>query len=292
MDPRRGSVLVSVLALGALLGVLAAIASTVVHAAFGSSRTFADNVRAEVAARAAVEQLIADTAGAEEIAAYSTLRLGNVQVLARATDESARVDLNTAPRDLLAGVFRIVGVEEDEAQSFAARVIDWRDEDSRQLEGGAERDAYRGEGRADGPGNRPFAHVAELSRVLGIPVGVAAAAAPYFTVASRLNRLNPMLAEPILLLALPGVSSAKAQDFIKARDTLPLPFEKIVSRLGAVTRYVTEERGAASRIDIDVALGPGGQRHYEAIVARGDKEEPYRIVSWQAGIPHVRRELP
>jgi general secretion pathway protein K len=292
MERERGSVLVSVLALAALLGVLAAIASTVVHAAFGSSRTFADNIRAEVAARSAVEQLIADSAGSEQIAAYSTLTLGNVQVLARATDEAARVDLNSAPLDLIAGVFRIVGVEQEEAQRFAARVVDWRDENDRPVEGGAERDAYRGAGRVDGPGNRPFAHVAELSRVLGIPVGVAAAAAPYFTVASRLNRLNPMLAEPILLLALPGVSSAKAQDFLKARDTLPLPFDKIVTRLGAVEKYVTDDQGAAVKVDIDVALGPGGQRHFEAIVARGDKAEPYRVVGWQAGAPPVRRELP
>jgi general secretion pathway protein K len=292
VERERGSVLVSVLALAALLGVLAAIASTVVHAAFGASRTFADNIRAEVAARAAVEQLIADSAGSEEIAAYSTLTLGNVQVLARATDEAARIDLNGAPRQLIAGVFRIIGVEEDEAEQFAARVVDWRDEDDRQLEGGAERDAYRGAGRADGPGNRPFAHVAELGRVLGIPVGVVASAAPYFTVASRLNRLNPMLAEPILLLALPGVSSAKAQDFLKARDTLPLPFDKLISRLGAVERYVTDDRGAAVKVDIDVALGPGGQRHFEAIVARGDKQEPYRVIAWQAGTPSVKRELP
>jgi general secretion pathway protein K len=292
VDRERGSVLISVLALGALLGVLAAIASTVMHAAFGSSRLYADNIRAEVAAQAAIEQLIAESAGSQEIGAYTTLRLGDVEVLARATDESARVDLNTAPRELIAGVFRIVGVEEDEAQRFAARVLDWRDEDHRPLEGGAERDAYRGAGRVDGPSNRPFAHVAELALVLGIPTGIAAAAAPYFTVASRLDRINPMLAEPILLLALPGVGSAKAQDFLKARETLPLPFDRIAGRLGEVSRYVTDERGAAVRVDIDVGLGPGGRRHFEAVVARGDEEQPFRVVSWQAGIPHQRRELP
>ena len=139
--------------------------------------------------------------------------LDQAQIAVTLTDEASRMDLNQAQPILLAGLFRQLGVADDQANIYAARIVDWRDEDDQaQKNGGAERAAYRAVGRVDGPRNGPFIHPAELALVLGIPPRVAAAAGPYVTVASGHEQINPMLADPPVLLALPGMTVNAVRD--------------------------------------------------------------------------------
>ena len=93
--------------------------------------------------------------------------LDQAQIAVTLTDEASRMDLNQAQPILLAGLFRQLGVADDQANIYAARIVDWRDEDDQaQKNGGAERAAYRAVGRVDGPRNGPFIHPAELALVL------------------------------------------------------------------------------------------------------------------------------
>jgi general secretion pathway protein K len=218
---------------------------------------------------------------------------GQTQVVIMARSESARIDLNLASPELLAGLFLQLGVAPEEATNYAARVVDWRDEDDRVEKGGAERSAYRGLGRVDSPRNGPFVHVAELGLVLGIPAAVAAAAAPYVTVASGQEQINPLLADPPVLLAIPGVSPNRVRDFLAQRAKLGATFASLIPHLGDVEEFVSEEPGRAVRFEALVRLGPNNQRRFEAVVyvAPGDKE-PFRILAWDANPPERIRALP
>ena len=60
----RGSMLVLVLFLAGLLSVFAAVAAMAMRAAQNSSRGFAEGLRAEEAARGAIEQAVAQSGGA------------------------------------------------------------------------------------------------------------------------------------------------------------------------------------------------------------------------------------
>ncbi len=292
---QRGTILVVVLFLAALLGVFAAVAATIMNAAADSSRSFAEDLRAKEAMRAAIEQVVAQTGnGLQQTRGLAAVRLAKAQVALTVRDEASRIDLNKAKPELLAGIFRVAGVEDKDAAAYAARIVDWRDEDDKPSpNGGAERGAYRSAGRVDGPRNGPFLHVSELALVLGIPPRVAAAVAPYMTVSSGREQINPMIADPPVLLALPGVNPGRIRDFLERREQPGAAMEDLISRLGSVEDFVTSEPGLAVRFDGLVRLGPGSQRRFEVVVGvlEGDKE-PYRILAWDSNPPQRTNTVP
>jgi general secretion pathway protein K len=289
----RGSMLVLVLFLAGLLSVFAAVAAMAMRAAQNSSRGFADGLRAEEAARGAIEYAVAQSGGGAKMAGTSLITFGTTEVAVAARSESARIDLNTASPELLAGLFVQLGVAQDQASIYAARIVDWRDDDDTVEKGGAERAAYRAVGRVDGPRNGPFVHVAELGLVLGVPTSLAGAAAPYLTVASGLEGVNPMLADPPVLLAIPGVSANGVRDFLAQRAKEGATYDTIISSLGDVDEFLTEDAGQAVRLEAIVRLGPNNQRRFEAVVyvPPGDSE-PFRILAWDANPPERMRVLP
>ena len=290
----RGSILVAVLLIAAIVSVFVAVASRSLQAGTDASRSFAESMRAEEAMRAAIEQIAALTGPAGPLRPSSTVVvLGTTAVEMSFTDEISRIDLNNAPIDLLTGIFRVVGVEANEARRHAARIVDWRDDDDQLVEeGGAEVTAYRAVGRLDGPRNGPFMHVAELALVLGIPKNVAAAVAPYVTVASGSEMVNPLLADPPVLMAIPGLKEDQVRQFLDDRVFRNMAPNDLVGRLGPVEDYVTVETSKAVRYEGRVRF-TGNERRFEAVVTvtSGDTE-PYRILAWDANPPARMRRLP
>lgn len=288
IDRQKGSVLLAVLFLAGLLGVFAAVASSVMNAAAESSRTFADNIRADSAMRSAIDYIVARTGSSlQDAYGTATVAVGPATVVISVKDEASRIDLNQAPPELLAGIFQVVGVSAENARMYAARIVDWRDvDDDISPNGGAERGAYRAAGRVDGPRNGPFLSVAELALVLGIPVRAAAAVAPYVTVDSGRDKVNPLIADPPVLRAIPGVNQQRLLDFLAERNNPNADFNSLVQRLGQVDDYVTQEQALAVRFDGRVQLAPGNERRYEVVVGVIDGDsEPYRILAWDANPP-------
>jgi general secretion pathway protein K len=290
----RGSILVAVLLIAAIVSVFIAVASRSLQAGTDASRSFAESLRAEEAMRAAIEQIAAVTGPAGPLRPSSTVVvLGTTSVELSFTDEISRIDLNNAPIDLLTGIFRVVGVEANEARRYAARIVDWRDDDDQLVEeGGAEVTAYRAVGRLDGPRNGPFIHVAELALVLGIPKNVAAAVASYVTVASGSEMINPLLADPPVLMAIPGLKEEQARQFLEDRVFRNMAPNDLVARLGPVEDYVTVQTSNAVRYEGRVRF-TRNERRFEAVVTvtSGDTE-PYRILAWDANPPARMRRLP
>jgi general secretion pathway protein K len=290
----RGSILVAVLLIAAIVSVFVAVASRSLQAGTDASRSFAESLRAEEAMRAAIEQIAALTGPAGPLRPSSTVVvLGTTSVEMNFTDEISRIDLNNAPIDLLTGIFRVVGVEANEARRYAARIVDWRDDDEQLVEeGGAEVTAYRAVGRLDGPRNGPFIHVAELALVLGIPKNVAAAVAPYVTVASGSETINPLLADPPVLMAIPGLKEDQVRQFLDDRVFRNMAPNDLVARLGPVEDYVTVQTSNAVRYEGRVRF-TRNERRFEAVVTvtSGDTE-PYRILAWDANPPARMRRLP
>jgi general secretion pathway protein K len=289
----RGMILVAVLFLAGLLSIFAAVATLSLNAGADATRSFAESLRAEEAMHGAIEQIEAyATPGGPPPTGSTVIALGHTTVIATVQDELARIDLNEAPRELIAGIFRAVGVDAGEANIYAARVIDWRDADDRLTEGGAETAAYRAAGRTDGPRNGPFLHVAELALVLGIPTRAAAAVAPYVTVATGSESINPLIADPPVLLALPGVKPDQVASFLQDRQTRAMTIKDVTLRLGTQEDYVTIDPGKAIRIEARVRFGGRYDRRFEVVVASlpGDTE-PYRILAWDANPPGRVRQM-
>ena len=82
------------------------------------------------------------------------------------------VDLNTAPKELIANLFEVLGVEQQSATELADRIVGWR---TPPKDGAAndEEALYLASGLAYSPRQGPFAHVNELSLVLGLSPAMA-----------------------------------------------------------------------------------------------------------------------
>jgi general secretion pathway protein K len=282
---QRGSILLLVLLLAGLLGIFAAIAADVARSSRESSDVFADTLRADDAMLGAIEYAIGKTgSGIAHSTGTAVIQMARAKVTLNVESEAGRIDINYAPPDVIAGIFRRIGVEQAVAEAYAARIVDWRDTDDKvSPNGGAERAAYRAAGRTDGPRNGPFLHTSELALVLGIPFQAAAAVAPYVTVGSGLDKINPLYADRRVLLAIPGMNPDRVQDVLTMRQNPTVGAKALISRLGGGDRYLTAEPGAALRFKGLVTLQPRALRRYEVVVAlvSGDAE-PYRVLAWDA----------
>ncbi len=219
-------------------------------------------------------------------------------------DEAGRIDLNMARPELLAGLLRSAGVEEDEAARLSERIVDWRDPDDQPLPNGAEASDYRAEGLDLDVANRPFITPDEIQRVPGVTMAVYARIAPAVTVYSRRPGVNPATAPLAALMALPGVDEASMESIIAGR--ISLEDETATSRgasgFGAAValipsdarRYLSGGISNVYTISARATLNQGGVYVQEAVVELipgGDP--PWRIHAWRPGeVTAIERPAP
>ncbi len=146
----------------------------------------------------------------------STMVLGGGTVTVSVQAAGGLIDLNTAHDALLEGLFRTAGMSAKAAQALAAAIRDYADEDDLIREGGAEAAEYRGAGLPP-PKNGPFQVPEELQLVLGMTRALYAAVRPAITVWSRRPGIDPRLAPPQVLWALPGGNTGQIERLLADR---------------------------------------------------------------------------
>ena len=164
VSKHRGIVLISVLW---LLLLLSAIVLTLVREGRLATRSAAVYI-AEMQTKAEIQGAVYEgiyrlTSGETFSAVVAALQSQDFVV--NIANERLKLDLNNASVEELAGYF--VSHELDSATKLALRVVDFRDKDDDAGEGGSERRLYQRAGLVNPPGNRPYVHVYELSRVPG-----------------------------------------------------------------------------------------------------------------------------
>ena len=208
---------------------------------------------------------------------------GEVALTATAYDESARIDLNTAPDALLKGLLQnVAGLDQEAAQRTLEAILDWRDADDLKHPNGAEAPEYQAAGSKYVPTNAPFESVGELQRVLGMTPALMTRIAHTLTIYSRQPGVNLMTAGRDVLLAMPGVTPELADTFIATRDDalknhLPIPpFPQAQGFAGAAS--------PVWRIHV-VARMPDGVTFARDAVLRPvmDARRPMVTLLWQEG---------
>ena len=279
-DLRAGSILVVVLMLTGLIAALASAAAETQRASYAAGLAYADGLRAEAAMRSAIERTVAHGGSRTQQLRGGIVQLEQATVTLAIRDEASRIDLNMAPRELLAGLFRALGSDENASDGLAGRLVAWRQRASRDSEEEAPKRVV-GEGVLF-PTN-PFLHPAQIAQVPGIDRAVAAAVVPYLTVASSRPTINPMLAELPVLLAVPGMTDDLARSFMAERNGSPAGFDKLVREIKKGTEYLSLTSGAASRFQGRVRIGNRTERVFEVVVAViAEDNVPYRILAWEA----------
>ncbi len=137
------------------------------------------------------------------------------------SDESAKIDINTANNELLKALFRYAGLDEKGAAMLLDAVLDWRDQDSLRRPNGAEADDYIAAGLAYKPTNDRFRSIGELRQVFGMTEVLYQRIVSLITVYSDKPGFNSAIAAREMLLLIPGVEPAQVDAFIAARDAIP-----------------------------------------------------------------------
>ena len=284
VDGERGFVIVAVLWLLAALAALALIFS--LHLA-NSTRALALNdtaLQAEALVSAGVELTAYQLRLASEQArpargAFHT-QLNRAELSVSFVSEAARIDLNAAPRELLARLLSVLGASAEDAQQYTDRIVGWRTRAT--PETADKEDAlYLAAGRSYLPRQAPFAHVNELGLVLGLPPALVERALPFVTVFSGAPGVDVLNAAPEVIAALPGMTPLVLKQFLNDRGSLPNDPTAIAAALGGAKGNAIVLKSQAYRLRIRVRFPNGQRAGSEVVISLSGDADPYRVLSWQ-----------
>ena len=208
-------------------------------------------------------------------------RLGDDELEVSFLTEASRIDLNTAPKDMIANFFTILGAQGDAAQEYAERVVGWRKKPSGSVGAQSEEALYAAAGRDYPPRLAPFVHVDELALVLGPPPGLVDRALPFVTVFSGVASVDVLTAAPEVVAALPGMTPLVLKDFLASRAGLPRETTAIAQALGPASASAAVPKNKAWRIRIVARSAAGGRSASTVVIVPGGENVPYRVLSRQ-----------
>ena len=285
----QGSALLVVVVLLGTIAALVAVVSRSVSSAAMEAKVMRDEGRAESALRSGIDVGVAGILklGLRVRVADTTVDLIDSQLFVRASNESARIDLNKSPRPLLAGLIRESGVDPGAADALAERILDWRAGPGTQQ--ASDRTVPPHLGAADNPAAgtaagqavppaRVFVHPLQLASINGFSNALVARMMPFLTVANTVGKIDPDLASDQVLAAL-GASPEWIDAFREARRRGATSRETAVELLGIPKSLVTTDASQGWRIEITSTPRTGRVRHSEAVVVLLDNDtQPYRLL--------------
>jgi general secretion pathway protein K len=209
-------------------------------------------------------------------------RMDDADVLVTFTSEAARIDLNFAPKEILAGLFAGLGATRAAATEDADRIVGWR---TRPVAGGTnnEEALYAAAGLNYRPRQSLFANVNELALVAGLPPALVARALPFVTVFNGSAGVDAEIAAPEVIAALPGKASNNPGSGPAASSS-----DASGDASAPATDGAMKAKSSSYRIEATIKFSNGRRTASEVAIALGDKAEPYRVLSWQDDVEPSR----
>ena len=278
----RGFIVVVVLWMLAALAALALIylsyvTSTAVTVAVNTDRLQADalmNAGLELAAY----RLTAQDEATRPTSGTFNARVGAGRVAVTFRSEAARIDLNMAPKAILAGLMTTLGVSAMDAPVYADRIMAWRSS-TETGQDNPEDSYYRTLGVPYLPRHAPFPHSDELWLVQGIPPAVVERVLPFVTVFSNMRTVNLVDAAPQVVAALPGMTPETLQQVLRDRADPNVNPQSLVGLAGSAS--ATIEGSKAYRLTVAVEAPSHRQSSAEIVILLLESgDEPYRVLSW------------
>jgi len=285
----EGFILVAVLwMLLALATLVAVYAAYVTRSAFAVSAN-SDAIEAEPLLAAGVElaayRLVGSKASERPDTGQFNTRLAAARLSVVFQAEAARIDLNAASKELLAGLFTALGAAPRDAGDFADRIIAWRTPMARQqgIDLNPENSLYRSAGLGYTPRHSPFVHVDELWLVYGIPPAFVQRMLPLVTVFTGEAQIDALAAAPEVIAALPGVTPQVLQAVLAARNAGGLDQQSLRELIGGSADALAAASGGKTfRLGVRVDFDNGHHSAAEVVILLPDDgSAPYRVLSWQ-----------
>jgi general secretion pathway protein K len=284
LSSERGFVIIAVLWILAALSALATIFSVYLSNSAQALAVTDTSLKTEALVSASLElttyQLLLAGDKARPARGSFQIRLDNADVLVNFTSEAARLDLNFASKEMLANLFEVVGGDPTVAGEAAERIVGWRSP-PKANSANAEEALYAAAGLTYGPRQSPFAHVNELSLVLGLPPALVDRVLPFVTIFGGSPNVDVLIAPPEVIAALPGMTPLALNDFLKRRSELPREQSAIAAALGPARANATIPQSKSFRVLTTLRFDNGRRATSEAVIALGGDKEPFHVLSWQ-----------
>jgi general secretion pathway protein K len=282
-----GFIIVAALWILIALATLAAIYSIYINNSALAVSVTDDRLQAEALVSASLELTAYRLTVPKEVSRPTRgqfgFRLGRANVVVNYFSETARIDLNAASKNLLAGFFEALGASNDDANRYADRIIGWR-KPPKPMDQADEAALYRSAGLPYLPRGAPFAHVSELWLVHGLPPTLVERALPFVTVYSGREDINVFDAPPEVIAALPGMTPARLANFLNQRITASADKDSLVRLLGPDQVGATAEGSDTFRVKTSIAFDNGWRTESEAVILLDAADEPFHVLSWRSDI--------
>jgi general secretion pathway protein K len=277
---RRGSIIVAVLWIMALVTALLLIYVKYVVATGSVVSTTTERAETEASIRAAIELTAYQLGSLKEDerpthGAFKT-RLDSTRLSVAFVSEGARLNLNAASKEFLSGLMLGLGASATDAGTYADRIVAWRSPVKSPADQ-AEDAFYRGLGATYVPRHAPFPTTDELWLVQGVPAPLIDRMVPLVTVFSNLASVNVIDAAPELVGALPNMTPEKLQALLNARQDPAADPKALNQQFGG-----DEKPSRSYRLAISADFARGQRAVAEVVILLlEDGDDPYRILSWR-----------
>jgi len=291
---QRGLALVVVLWAAILIALVAASVIRLSRDDLNLARNLTEATRAELAADSALwtSVYMIVNGGAEAWRVDGTVyawRIGEAEVRVRVTDELGRIDVNTAPPELLAALFAAAGADEGDAIALAEAVDEHRLSLVTEPATGGQQPMAPGVA---------FSLAEGLLQVPGMPAELVERLGPAITVYTGEPRPRSASMPALVRAAMAGLddsaaagdeSTGQTADTATQRRAGPAPVgEQDLGDSPAILDEAGDGQGARSglvRIEAEAATEGGAYFAREAVVTlRGRGDRPYRLRLWRRGV--------
>ena len=266
----RGFALIVVLWVVTLLGLIAAALLRESGTETRVAQNLRENAKAEALAEAGLQRAILGLLDHDDATVWRadgttySFVLGEGTATIQVHSEAGKIDINTAPNDVIKALFIAGGTSEDQASQLVEAVADFRDPDGIRRPRGAEDSDYQAMGVRHEAKDAPFEAVEELMQVRGISPDLYERLSGAITVYGR-PQVDVTTAPPLVLQVLRNVMPERLDRMVAARQASGVQ----VSRPRTVT------------VTIAARTSGGGLFVREAIIQRTAGPELFRVLTWR-----------
>ncbi|WP_315983998.1 type II secretion system protein GspK [Aliamphritea spongicola] len=192
-------------------------------------------------------------------------QINGISVAVELSATDGKADLNYVSGTVLTRIITAVVPDPQQAQNLSDAILDWRDPDDLVRLNGAEEKDYRAADHPFLPANRPFIHLSELQRVLGMNTAIYQKLRPLLTLHSGQSTVNQNSAGLPMLQAL-GLDTANYNGSFMNPGS---------NRIISIRALPESAESAGTELNMTLKLTPH------------DPDQPFQYLSWDGFEPNV-----
>ena len=108
---------------------------------------------------------------------------------------------------------------------------------------------------------------------------------PFVTVYSGVAQIDPLIADPVVLAAMPGMTAERTKSVLSLRGRRGADATALSDVLGTAQAFAAKAPARTTRLRIAVRLRSGYAGVSEVVIVHySDDLEPYRVLMWEDDI--------